>query len=220
MNNDNPRTTTKREQRQEKLRVKRRRQIRRRGAMPKLRLASAGLVEAAAGAVFGVVVAFGLAFAHLFGVAAGFVVAGFLLGCGEDALFGAAEALVGVHAFEEKLGGADGYLGFGFGVDFERGEFFEEALNLLELFEGAGGGLRVIELHGAAEVEPLLDLLGVGAGEVLVEDAGYAGADDLADDGVGAAHLAFVLELDLAADAGERGVDVADSRHDQGFVVQ
>src|SRR5882757_5042000 len=178
------------------------------------------LVETAAGAVFGVVVAFGLAFAHFFGVAAGFVGAGFLFGCGKDALLGAAEALVGVHAFEEEFGGADGYLGFGFGVDFERGEFFEEALDLLELFEGAGGGLRVVELHGAAEVEPLLDLLGVSAGEVLVEDAGYAGADDLADNGVGTAHLAFVLELDLAADAGERGVDVADAGDDQGLIVQ
>src|SRR5437899_5171292 len=88
------------------------------------------LVEAAAGAVFGVVVAFDLAFAHLFGVAAGFVGAGLLFGCGEDALFGAAEALVGVHAFEEELGGADGYLRFRFDVDFERGEFFEEALDL------------------------------------------------------------------------------------------
>src|SRR6202043_2066792 len=98
------------------------------------------LVEAAAGAVFGVVVAFGLAFAHLLGVGAGLLGAGFLFRCGEDALFGAAEALVGVHAFEEKLGGADSDLGFGFCVDFERGEFFEEALNLPELFEGAGGG--------------------------------------------------------------------------------
>ena len=178
------------------------------------------LVEAAAGAVFGVVVAFDFAFAHLFGVAGGVVVAGFLFGGGEDALFGAAEALVGVHAFEEELGGADGDLGLGFGVDVERGEFFEESLDLLQLFEGAGGGLGVVELDGAAEVEPLLDLLGVGVGEVLVEDAGDAGADDLADDGVGAAHLAFVLELDLAGDAGERGVDVADARDDEGLAVE
>ena len=86
---------------------------------------------------------------------------------------------------------------------------------MLELFERAGGGLRVVELYGAAEVEPLLDLLGVGVGEVLVEDAGHAGADDLADDGVRAAHLAFVFELDLSADAGEGGVDVADAGDDE-----
>ena len=47
-----------------------------------------------------------------------------------------------------------------------------------------------------------------------------AAADDLADDGVGAAHLAFVLELDLAGDAGECGVDVADAGDDEGFVVE
>ena len=46
------------------------------------------LVEAAAGAVFGVVVAFDLAFAHFFGVAGGFVGAGFFFGGGEDAFFG------------------------------------------------------------------------------------------------------------------------------------
>ena len=103
----------------------------------------------------------------------------------------------GVHAFEEKTRRADGYFGFGFAVDIERGEFFEEALDLLELFLAVGGGLCVVELDGAAEVEPLLDLLGVGGGEVLVEDVGYAGADDLVDDGVGLAHLAFVLESSI-----------------------
>ncbi len=53
-----------------------------------------------------------------------------------------------------------------------------------------------------------------------VEDAGYAGADDLADNGVGSAHLAFVFELDFAADAGERGIDVADTRHYERFVME
>jgi hypothetical protein len=82
----------------------------------------------------------------------------------------------------------------------------------LQLLRDDFAELLVVELDGAAEVEPLLDLLGVGVGEVAVEDVGDGGADDLADDGVGALHLAFVLELDLAGDAGERGVDVADPR--------
>jgi hypothetical protein len=60
------------------------------GVAARDQMESSGLVEAAAGAVFGVVVAFGLAFAHLFGVAGGFIGAGFLFGRGEDALFGAA----------------------------------------------------------------------------------------------------------------------------------
>src|ERR1700730_18570879 len=96
-----------------------------------LTTAGSWLVEAAAGAVFGVVFALGLAIADFFGVTAGLVGAGLLFGCGEDALLGAAEALVSVHAFEEKLGGADGCLGFVFFVDLERCEFLEEALNLL-----------------------------------------------------------------------------------------
>ncbi len=57
------------------------------------------------------------------------------------------------------------------------------------------------------------------AGEVLVEDGGDGLPNDLADDGVGSAHLALVLELDLAGDAGERGVDVADARDDGGLAV-
>ncbi len=127
---------------------------------------------------------------------------------------------MGVHAFEEELGCADGDFGGGLGVDFEGGEFFEESLDLLQLFEGVGCCLSVVELDGAAEVEPLLDLLGVGAGEVLVEDGGDAGADDLADDGVGSAHLAFVLEFDFAGDAGECGVDIAYAGDGEGFAVE
>ena len=125
-----------------------------------------------------------------------------------------------VHAFEEELGCADGDFWFGLGVDVEWGEFFEEALDLLEFVEGVGCGLGVVELDGSPEVEPLFDLLGVGGGEVLVEDGGDGLADDLADDGVGSAHLAFVLEFDLAGDAGECGVDVADSWDGEGFAVE
>ena len=66
----------------------------------------------------------------------------------------------------------------------------------------------------------MLDLLGVDAGEVGVEDGGDGGADDLADDGVGSTHLAFVLELDLAGDAGEGGVDVADAGDGEFFAVE
>jgi len=93
------------------------------------------LVEASAGSVADGFFAFEFAFAHAFGVLTGLVVAGFLFCGGEAALFGSADALVGVHAFEEEFGGADGGFGFGFGADLERGEFLEEALDLFELFE-------------------------------------------------------------------------------------
>ena len=111
---------------------------------------------------------------------AGVYVSLLLFGGGEAAFFAAADALVGGHAFKEELGGGDGDFGLGFGGDVEGGELVEEALDLLELLEGGGGGLLVVELDGAAEVEPLLDLLGVDGGEVLVEDVGDGLADDLA----------------------------------------
>ena len=126
---------------------------------------------------------------------------------------------MGVHAFEQELGCADGSLRSGFCINLEGREFFKETLDLLQLFEGAGGGLGVVELNCAAEVEPLFDLLGVGVGEVPVENTLYAAADDLADDGVGTPHLAFVFEFDLAADAGQSGVDVANARDDEGLTV-
>src|SRR5665213_989999 len=82
-----------------------------------------------------------------------------------------------------------------------------------------GGGLLVVELDRAAEVEPLLDLLGICVGEVAVENGGDRLADELADDVVGAAHFAFVLELDFAGDAGKRGENVADARDNEALSV-
>ena len=41
------------------------------------------------------------------------------------------------------------------------------------------------------------------------------GADQVARDLLGAAQLAFVLELELAGDRRQRGVDVGDARHDE-----
>jgi len=90
-----------------------------------------GLIEAAASAVADGFFAFDLAFAHTLGVVGGLVVSGFLFGGREAALFGSADAFVGVHAFEEKLGCADGGFGFGFCADLEWREFFEESLYLL-----------------------------------------------------------------------------------------
>ena len=85
---------------------------------------------------------------------------------------------MGGHAFEEELGGGDGDFDGCAGVDLERGEFFEEALDGFQLGEDGLRGLLVVEFDGAAEVEPLLDLLGVGVGEVGVVDVGYGLADE------------------------------------------
>src|ERR1700728_2151537 len=175
------------------------------------------LVEAAAGAVAGYVVEVAVleAFAGSFAEVGGVFVAATLFAGGEGAGFGAGDLLVGGHAFEEELGCGDGDFDRGARVDLQRREFVEEALDGMELGEDGLRGLLVVEFDGAAEVEPLLDLLGVGVGEVGVVDVGDGLADELADDDVGTLHLAFVLELDLAGDAGEGGEDVADARDDE-----
>src|SRR5215471_3956316 len=89
-----------------------------------------------------IAIVFLLAFAHALGVACGLFDALLLFSRGEAAFLGAADALMSIHAFKEELGGADGDLGRCLAViDFQRRELFEEALNLLELGERAGGGL-------------------------------------------------------------------------------
>ena len=54
--------------------------------------------------------------------------------------------------------------------DLQRRKLFEEPLDLLEVGKSRRAGLVIVELHVAAEVEPLLDLLRVGFGEVAVVD--------------------------------------------------
>ena len=60
----------------------------------------------------------------------------------------------------------------------------------------------------------------IGRGEDAAEHGADRGADDLAGDVVGAAQLAFVLELELAGDRRQRGVDVGDARARPRFARQ
>jgi len=172
------------------------------------------LVEAPAGAVAGDVVDVSVlkAFAGSLSQVGGVFVAPALFSGGEGTCFGAGDLLVGGEAFEEEFGCGDGDFGRGAGVDLEGREFFEEALDGLEFGEDALRGLLVVEFDGAAKVEPLLDLLGIGLGEISVVDVGDRLADELADDDVRTLHLALILEFDLAGDAGQCREDVADPR--------
>ena len=52
-----------------------------------------------------------------------------------------------------------------------------------------------------------------------VKTAPTADADQIARDLLGAAQLAFVLELELAGDRRQRRVDVGDARHDERLAV-
>src|SRR5580698_3982951 len=91
----------------------------------------------------------------------------------EAAFLAAAQLAVRHQAFEQKLRRCH-HLRRGIGLlDAECGEIVEQTLNLLESGELGGRGLRVIEFHRSAQVEPLLDLLRVYAFEVAIVDLSY-----------------------------------------------
>src|ERR1700683_4152401 len=94
---------------------------------------------------------------------------GLLLGA-ETALFTAAEPLVSVHAFEQEFRPSYRDLRRVGGLNRDRRQLRKQTLNLLQLFQDGLRRLIVVNAHCAPQVEPLLDLLGVGAREILVED--------------------------------------------------
>ena len=76
-------------------------------------------------------------------------------------------------------------------------------------------GARVVgHLQRAAFVEPHDDVVDVHAAGALLERRVRGAANQLARDRRAADELALVLELDLARDRRQRGVDVGDARHD------
>src|SRR5580704_505815 len=144
---------------------------------------------------------------------------GFLFSGFEYSFFVAAYALVGVQAFKNKFGGGDLLLGTLFLGDAERSQLVDQALNFFQVFQRFKSCDRIAQLNLAAQVEPLHDLLHVGAGEVFVVGLGDRGADQFAAYEVCSFHLALVFEFQLAGDGRERGVDIADAGHYQLFVV-
>jgi hypothetical protein len=137
----------------------------------------------------------------------------------EDSFFIAADALVRVQALEDEFGGGDLLLRTFFLRDAERAEFVDEALNVFKFSRASRAETESGQLNLAAEVEPLHDLLHVGAGEVFIVSFGDGGADEFAAYVVRAFHLAFIFEFEFAGNGGQGGVDVADARHDELFVV-
>src|SRR5579863_29372 len=84
----------------------------------------------------------------------------------KDPLLAAADLAMRDHALEEKLRRRDHPFRPVFGLDAERREPVKEPVNLFEVLECARGRLLVVELDRAAQIEPLLDRLGVGSREV------------------------------------------------------
>src|SRR5581483_7300820 len=132
---------------------------------------------------------------------------------GESPLLATSDAAMRVQAFEDEFTGGSAH-GVGLvGGEAERLGFFHESLNAVQAAYHRGRIDRFIELERSAEVEPLDDLRDVGAFEVMVVDLADGDADEFARHGVAALELAFVLELELPGDGGQRGVQVENARH-------
>ena len=124
-----------------------------------------------------------------------------------------------VQAFQNELGGGHLLLRAFFLRYPERTEFLHQALNFFQVLQRFDSGHGIGQLNLAAQVEPLHDLLHVGAGEVFVVGLGDGGADQFTADEVSALHLSFVFQFKFAGDGGQRRVYVADAGHDKFFVV-
>src|ERR1035438_3003335 len=99
---------------------------------------------------------------------------------GEAAFFVAADAAVGVEAFEDELGGGGAHAsGLVFG-EAERLGLLHEALYGVQLADHGGGIDGLIQLERAAEIEPFDDLRKIDALEVLVVNLADGGADEFA----------------------------------------
>src|SRR3984885_15344412 len=143
-----------------------------------------------------------------------------LFRCQEGVLFIAAQLAMCDQAFEQELGRGHHCRRRIDGPDSERGKLVEQSLNLLEIGQGRGGGLVVIEFDGTAQLEPQFDLLGIDILEVAVVDLADSSSNKVLDHGVGSAHFTFVFELDLAGDSGHRRVDIADTGKNGGLTVE
>src|SRR5690606_34381134 len=71
----------------------------------------------------------------------------------------------------------------------------------------------------SAEIEPFNDAAGVCAVEHAAEDDTDRGADQVARHLLGSAQFALVLELELARNRGEGGIEIGDPRYGQRLTI-
>ena len=88
-----------------------------------------------------------------------------------------------------------------------------QALNPARLRDHLVGRRGVAQLQRAAQIEPLDHRARVGAVEHAGEDVADGRMNQIARHLLGASQLAFVLELELAGDRGQRCVHVGHARH-------
>src|SRR5215469_14882738 len=142
-----------------------------------------------------------------------------LLSGTEHTLFAATDSFVGMKSFEDKLCRGDLLLSAFLRRNSERTELLDQALNSAQLFQRFRSGNRVRHLNLAAQIEPLHDLLHIGAGVVFVVGFGDGSANQFAANKIRALHLAFIFEFEFSGNRRQSGVDVADARYDEFLLI-
>src|SRR5207249_4980846 len=93
------------------------------------------------------------------------------------------------------------------------GELVHQALNVAESLQHFAGSGIFRKLDLTAKIKPLNHLLHVGAAEILIVSFGNRAADEFAANVIGALHLTFVFELQLAGDGRQGGIDITNPRN-------
>src|SRR6185437_12612740 len=130
-------------------------------------------------------------------------------------LLRAGDAAARDETFEDQLAGRDDRPGVLLAGQPDAFDEFEQSRDDAEALET---GLRALvggDLEGASFVEPVHDVVHVVSPDARFERRARVFPDQLLGDGLGTLQLAFVLELELARDRGQRGVHIRDSRHDR-----
>src|SRR5262245_35558145 len=132
--------------------------------------------------------------------------------------FGARQLLHGIESFQGQLAGRDGRA-FGVFFDLAVADRFDQAADRLKLPQGVFVGSHLADRQGVSVIEMIEGLAEIDARETRAEDLATGFADQVARDAFGADLFAFVFQLDLSGDRGDRGVNIADPGSDYGLVV-
>src|SRR5262249_6892507 len=108
---------------------------------------------------------------------------------------------------------------FGVFLDLADADRVDQAAHRLKLPQGVFVGSHLADRQGVSVIEVIEGLAEIDACETRAEDLAAGFADQLARDAFGADLFAFVFQLDLSGDRGNRGVNIADSGGDYGLVV-
>src|SRR5690348_4488204 len=129
------------------------------------------------------------------------------------ALFAAADALVGPQTLEQKFRGGHLQSGVVFGVHAQSRDVIKKAGDFPQFGQMLAGFSGGCEFQFIAAFEPLHNRLQIGVAEILCKGFANGRANQFARDGLGAAQLAFILQLEFSSHRGNRAVNVGDTRN-------